>query len=150
MTNLAVLLPQVLPGAISWAEEQERQALATGAALSPQGIADARTVGVLAPEKIRVVVAPALPLPDDEWLRKVALSTGLLGPNFAGLTLGYAIFIVLGHSTRQLLTHECRHVYQYEVAGSIAAFMPTYLGQIATVGYNDAPFEVDARQHEIL
>lgn len=149
MTHLAALLPQVLPGAIGWAEEQERQALATGAALTPQGIADARAVGVLAPEKIRVVIAPALPLPDDAWLRNVALSTGLLGPNFAGLTLGYAIFIVHGHLTRPLLTHECRHVYQYEVAGSIAAFMPVYLGQIAAVGYNAAPLEVDARQHEI-
>ncbi|RAS15466.1 hypothetical protein [Paraburkholderia bryophila] len=150
MTSLATLLPQVLPGAIGWAQEQELKALATGAALTPQGIADARALGVLAPEKIRVVIAPALPLPDDAWLRSVALGTGLLGPGFTGLTLGYAIFIVHGHLTRRLLTHECRHVHQYEIAGSIAAFLPAYLGQIATVGYDAAPFEVDARQHEIL
>jgi hypothetical protein len=149
MTNLATLLPQVVPAAIAWAEEQERHALAAGAALTPQGIADARAVGVLAPEKIRVIIGPTLPLPDDTWLRNVALTSGLLGPGFAGLTLGYAIFIVHGHLTRRLLTHECRHVHQYEAAGSIAAFLPAYLQQIATVGYNAAPFEVDARAHEI-
>lgn len=149
MTNLAVLLPQVVPAAINWAEEQERQALLTGAKLTPQGIADARAVGVLAPERIRVVIAPTLPLPEDPWLRNVALSASLLGPGFTGLTLGYAIFIVQGHLVRRLLTHECRHVHQYEVAGSITAFLPAYLQQIATVGYNAAPFEVDAREHEI-
>lgn len=149
MTNLATLLPEILPAAIGWAEEQERQALSIGAALAPQGITDALAVGVLAPEKIRVVIAPTLPLPDDAWLQNVALSTGLLGSSFAGLTLGYAIFIVHGHSTRRLLTHECRHVHQYEVAGSIAAFLPAYLQQIASVGYHAAPFEVDAREHEI-
>ncbi|ACB69132.1 conserved hypothetical protein (plasmid) [Burkholderia ambifaria MC40-6] len=149
MTNLATLLPQVLPVAISWADDQERLALSTGAALTQQGIADARTVGVLEPEKIRVVIVPTLPLPADAWLRNVAVGAGLLGPGFTGLTLGYAIFIVHGHLTRRLLTHECRHVHQYEAAGSIAAFLPEYLQQIATVGYDAAPFEVDARAHEI-
>ncbi|WP_322071946.1 hypothetical protein [Paraburkholderia bannensis] len=149
MTNLASVLPQLLPAAIGWAEREERQALSAGGALMPQGIADALAVGVREPEKIRVVIAPILPLPDDAWLRNVAVSTGLLGPGFTGLTLGYAIFVVHGHLTRQLLTHECRHVHQYEVAGSIAAFLPAYLQQIATVGYHAAPFEVDARAYEI-
>ena len=40
------------------------------------------------------------------------------------------------------------HVYQYEKAGSIAAFLPQYLQQIAIVGYANAPFEIDAREHE--
>jgi hypothetical protein len=33
--------------------------------------------------------------------------------------------------------------------GSIAAFLPTYLQQIVDFGYANAPFEVDARRHEI-
>ena len=65
-----------------------------------------------------------------------------------GLTLGYSIFIVRGHMSPRLLSHECRHVYQYETAGSISAFLPVYLQQIATVGYQSAPFEQDARAHE--
>jgi hypothetical protein len=47
-----------------------------------------------------------------------------------------------------LLSHECRHAYQYETYGSIAAFLPVYLDQIASVGYLDAPFEQDARTNE--
>lgn len=90
-----------------------------------------------------------MPLPDDDALRAIALDTGLLGPDAIGLTLGHAIFIVEGHESRQLLTHECRHVHQYETAGSIAAFLPVYFQQLVTVGYYDAPFEVDAREHEI-
>ncbi|WP_179404242.1 hypothetical protein [Burkholderia guangdongensis] len=149
MTSLASILPQVLPHAIAWAEEQERIALVTGAYLASDGIADARAVGVLAPEKIRVVIAPSLPLPTEPWLRNVALNAGLLGPGFTGLTLGYAIFIVDGRLTRRLLTHEFRHVHQYENAGSIKDFFPEYLRQIATVGYDAAPLEIDARNHEI-
>jgi hypothetical protein len=49
----------------------------------------------------------------------------------------------------QLLSHECRHVYQYEAAGSIAAFLPVYIEQIVEFGYDDAPFEQDARHHEL-
>ena len=82
-------------------------------------------------------------------MRQAALATGLLGPGMIGLTLGYSIFIVRGYMGRRLVSHECRHVYQYETHGSIAAFLPIYLLQIATVGYVNAPFEQDARAHEL-
>lgn len=149
MIDLAAALPTILPIAIAWAEAQSRLVLTTGAPLTESGINDARAVGVATPESIRVAIVPCLPLPDDPVLRAIALDTGLLGPGMVGLTLGHAIFVVQGHDSRRLLTHEYRHVHQYEVAGSIAAFLPAYLHQIATVGYNAAPFEVDARQHEI-
>ena len=83
-------------------------------------------------------------------LRAAALQAGLLGPGMVGLTLGYSIFIVNGHVNDRLLSHELRHVQQYERAGSIAAFLPTYLSQIVDLGYENAPFEIDARAHEIL
>ncbi|MFM0291396.1 hypothetical protein [Paraburkholderia megapolitana] len=149
MVDLATVLPANLPAAIAWAEAQSQLVLNTGAPLTESGIADAKTVGVTRPELIRVLVVPHMPLPDDAALRAIALDTGLLGPDAIGLTLGHAIFIVEGHESRQLLTHECRHVHQYETAGSIAAFLPVYFQQLVTVGYYDAPFEVDAREHEI-
>jgi hypothetical protein len=66
-----------------------------------------------------------------------------------GLTLGYAVFICTGYNTNlRLLRHEFRHVHQYERAGSIAAFLPAYLGQIVQFGYHNAPLEQDARAHE--
>jgi hypothetical protein len=67
----------------------------------------------------------------------------------AGLTLGYAVFVCRGHETRRLLSHEFRHVFQYEQNGAIAGFLPLYLQQIVTMGYQNAPLEMDARAHEI-
>ena len=88
-------------------------------------------------------------MPDDPLLRQAAVETGLLGPKMAGLTLGYAVLVCpgFGHNIR-LLSHEFRHVYQYEQAGSIDAFLTTYLHQIVNVGYHDAALECDARAHE--
>jgi hypothetical protein len=66
-----------------------------------------------------------------------------------GLTLGHSIFICRGHKTPRLVSHELRHVYQYEQHGSIAAFLPIYLSQVLEVGYQNAAFERDARAHEL-
>jgi hypothetical protein len=96
-----------------------------------------------------VSVVRELPLPTDLELRQAALAAGLLGPGVVGLTLGHAIYICSGHKSARLLSHECRHVHQYERAGSIAAYLPVYLRQIITVGYRNAPFEIDARDHEL-
>lgn len=41
------------------------------------------------------------------------------------------------------------HVRQYEMAGSIAAFVDEYIRQIFQYGYLNAPYEVDARAYEI-
>lgn len=146
--NLADVLPQLLPRAIEWAEERSNKILLEGAALANEGLEIARTVGVLQPERIRIKLISELPLPDDPELRYAALETGLLGPGMVGLTLGYGICICQGHQSNRLLSHECRHVHQYEVAGSIRNYLPEYLRQIAEFGYHDAPFEVDARNHE--
>jgi hypothetical protein len=65
------------------------------------------------------------------------------------MTLGYSVFILRGHMSPRLLSHECRHVHHYEAAGSIAAFLPIYLEQIALYGYDDAPLERDAGAYEV-
>ena len=103
---------------------------------------------MVSPEKIRLSFVAQLPLPTDPDLRQAALQTGLLGPNMIGLTLGHGIYICNGHNSSRLLSHECRHVQQYEQAGSIAAYLPKYLQQIVQFGYRDSPYEVDARAHE--
>jgi hypothetical protein len=148
--DLASLLPRVLPRAIAWAELQEQHVLKLGAPLGPRDQALASAVGVRSPKLIRVQVVDALPLPDDHELRALAIQTGLLGPGMIGLTFGHAVFACKGHdASPRLLSHEFRHVYQYEVLGSIKLFLPVYLQQIAQFGYYDAPLEVDARAHEI-
>ena len=149
MFDLAAVLPRLLPRAIAWAEARASEIAASGIALTETGIRIAREVGVQQPQLIRTQQVRQLPLPDDPELRQVALATGLLGRGMIGLTLGHSIYTVLGHHTNRLLSHECRHVAQYETAGSIAVFLPQYLQQIAVYGYVNAPFEIDARQYEV-
>jgi hypothetical protein len=135
--NLLSALPQLLPSAIAWAEAASHHARET------------RRVGVQCPELIRTQLVDVFPQPDEPMLRQAAQATGLLGVGTVGLTMGYAILILRGHMSSRLLSHECRHVYQYEAAGSIAAFLPAYFQQIAMAGYDDAPFERDARAFEV-
>lgn len=146
--DLLAALPHLLPGAIAWAEEQAQLAASSGRTLSDRERAIARDAGVAQPDRVRVVVVDALPLPDEPTLRAAAVQTGLLGPGMVGLTLGHSIIICKGHETPRLLSHELRHVHQYEQAGSISAFLPGYLQQVVQFGYANAPFEQDARAHE--
>jgi hypothetical protein len=147
--DLRAALPALLQPAIAWAEARSLEVQTHGHPLPEHVAALARAVGVARPELVRVAAVQRLPLPEEPSLREAALQTGLLGPNMVGLTLGYSILVVAGHETPRLMSHELRHVHQYEVAGSIAAYLPVYLGQIVEFGYADAPFERDAREHEV-
>lgn len=146
--DLRAALPLLLPKAIAWAELEASRVATSGRALTADEITLARKVGVAKPELIRIQSCDSLPMPQDPPLQAAALQTGLLGPGMVGLTLGYSVFVCRGHEMRRLLAHEFRHVFQYEQGGSIAKFLPVYLQQIVTVGYGNAPFEIDARAHE--
>lgn len=152
--DLSALLPQLLPAAIAWAQSCEAAILAEGEALDEPGLALAEIVGVRRPERVRVQHIPAIPWPKDPVLRQAAIHTGLLGPGVGGLTLGHGIYIVGGPIDGpsgchpRLLSHECRHVHQYEVAGSIGAFLKVYLRQVIELGYSRCPYEIDARNWE--
>jgi hypothetical protein len=152
--DLLALLPQLLPVATEWALVREGEILREGRPLDRAGLTLARAVGVRQAERIRVQQVNAIPWPDDPGLRRAAIATGLLGPGVEGLTLGHGIYIVGGRRSAPvwgsplLLSHECRHVHQYEEAGSVGAFLAQYLRQIAEVGYENAPYEIDARAWE--
>ncbi len=147
--DLGTELPRLLPKAIAWAEAQAAQVANLGRSMDDSEMQLARRVGVTQPERVRVASVDALPLPEDPELRAAALQTGLLGPGMVGLTLGHSVLICRGHETKRLLSHELRHVHQYEQAGSIAMFLPGYLQQIVTFGYAAAPLEQEARAHEV-
>lgn len=147
--NLLQELPRLVPPAVAWAEARAARAAAAGTPLTLSEQDLARSVGVAHPELVRIEMVDTLPMPDEPTLRAAAQQAGLLGPNMAGLTLGHAIFICHDHKTKRLLSHELRHVFQYEQAGSIAAFLPVYLRQVLEVGYDAAALEVDARAHEL-
>src|ERR1700722_12759130 len=143
---LLLALPRMLPKAITWVEAREREILVQGQPLNFSGVRLARTVGILHPERIRVRLVTQMPIPEDPELQAAAVQTGLLGPDTKGITFGYGICLLQAHP--RLISHECRHVFQYEQAGSIGPFLEVYLGQIARYGYYDAPLEIDARRWE--
>jgi len=146
--DLRMVLPTLLPSAIRWAEVRASEVAQSGSKLNEKRISLARAVGVIRPELIRIAMVDRLPLPEDPQLKAAAIQTGLLGPGMVGLTLGSSIFICHGHDSIRLLSHEFRHVYQYEQFGSIANFLPVYLQQIIDVDYENASFEGDAKAHE--
>jgi hypothetical protein len=148
--DLQGLLPHLLPRAVAWAEGVAASAAAHGIVLSSAQLAIASAVGVERPQSIRLLMVDRLPMPPDSELQAAALQAGLLGPTMTGLTLGYSILICRGAMSRRLLSHECRHVCQYERAGSIASFLSAYLASVVEVGYWNSPFEQDARASEFF
>jgi hypothetical protein len=148
MTTLAAALLRLLPLAIDWVQAQELEVLASGRALTDVEVKLAVAVGVRHPDRVRLKFFTEIPQPNNPELRALGIQTGLLGPHIGGITFGHGIYIQEGQATNRLISHELRHVHQYEDAGSIAAFLGTYLEQIATVGYERAPLELDAQRQE--
>lgn len=146
---LKTALPLLLPLAIEWAEAASSDAANSGRPLDGAERELARRVGVQHPHLIRVSIVDEMPRPSHPMLQTAAVAAGFLGSGTAGLTLGYSVLVRRGEVSARLLSHEFRHVFQYEQAGSIAAFLPVYLRQIVEVGYAEAPFEIDACRHEI-
>ncbi len=148
--DIAAELSTLAPGAIAWAREFSAGALRQGVALTPAQREIARRVGVARPEDVRVLVVDGIPLPTEPGLRGAALKVGLSSERAAGLTLGHAVLVRRGwENDLRLLSHELRHVAQYEQAGGIAPFLETHLASLARHGYHDSPYEVDARAHEL-
>jgi len=148
--NLQEHLPELLPLAIAWAQFQADHVAYVGVPLPENLQALARRVGVREPQLIRVKLVEEMPVPEHPMLRALAVQTGLLSSNTAGLTVGHSIFIKHGEDSIRLISHECRHVYQYELFGSIESFLGVYLMQLASVGYHQAPLEIDARVNEVI
>ena len=148
MIDLASELPRLMPHAIAWVHAQETEILVTGRPLTATEMRLAAVVGVRDSDRVRIKMVRQLAQPQHPALRAAADQTGLLGPGMAAITFGHGIYIREGYVCNRLVSHELRHVHQYEAAGSIAAFLATYLQQIVAVGYANAPLEVDARAHE--
>ena len=142
-------LQSLLPMAIKWAEEHSEKIHKEGIPLSVKQIDIAKKVGVNNPEKVRILEVSVLPLPTDPKLNEAATQIGFLSETMKGLTLGHSIYICDGYNTTRLLSHELRHVYQYETFRSIPEFLVEYLKQIVLVGYENSLLEQDAKKHEI-
>lgn len=139
------LLPLFTPLVDTWAAWQRARVLRSGRPLTPTQRRIASAVGVAEPGRIRLQLVERVPIPGGAWAASLSHRFGFAGPDVDGLTLGEAIYIRHAALSDDLLAHECRHVQQFEAAGSLHAFLAAYLRQVARHGYRHAPFEVDAR-----
>lgn len=143
-------LPALAPRAIAWAEQQSAVVARNGTALTAAQQQLARSVGVRHPEQVRLAIVDQFPLPQEAEVRAAAMRIGLARPTIAGLTLGHSVMVRRGfENDARLLSHEFRHVSQYEARGGIAAFLGQHLKDLARFGYENSPFERDARAHEV-
>jgi hypothetical protein len=150
---MSILTPEqfetLLPLACNWAEGQERVIVKTGIALTHAQLTDARRVGLMRPERVRMLKVPKMPVPSDPILVAAVEATSLISPLTIGLTLRYGIFIRDDcWGQRRLVVHELAHTMQYERLGSIEAFLRQYLQECITIGYPEAPMEQEAMRIE--
>ena len=135
----------LLPLACAWAEEQEKIILRDGVPLSPTQIGDAQKIGVVKPEKVRLLSVSNIPMPENPVLRAAAAAVHLITPQTIGMTLRYGIFIRTDcWSDRRLVFHELVHTMQYERLGGIQQFLQQYLAECINIGYPAAPMEQEA------
>jgi len=136
----------LLPEAGAWAAGQERIILQSGVALTVAQLADARQVGVVHPERVRLLRVAQIPTPTLPALAVAAEMTRLFSPDTRGMTLRYGIFIRDDSwGDRQLVVHELVHTHQYERLGSFEAFLRPYLMECITPpGYPYGPMEQEA------
>ena len=119
--------------------------LRSGVPLSAEELADARTIGVREPERVRLLQLDKVPVPSHPMLKAAAAAIHFLTPATCGLTLRYGIFIRSEcWRERALIAHELAHVAQYERLGGIRPFLRQYLSECLTVGYPEAPMEQEA------
>ena len=143
--SLLAQFEMLLPLAVAWATEQEREILRDGASLSAEEIADACAIGVKEPDRVRLLGIETIPRPTQPQLKAACDAINFLTPATRGLTLGHGIFIRSDcWRDRSLIVHELAHVAQYERLGGILPFLRRYLFECLTVGYSASPLEREA------
>jgi mRNA-degrading endonuclease toxin of MazEF toxin-antitoxin module len=131
--------------AVAWAEVQERRILESGMALTRAQTADAFTMGVVHPERVRLLPVVAISRPEHPVLRAAAETAQIINPFTRGLTLRYGIYLRADeYSDRFLIAHELVHTGQYERMGGFLPFLRQYIHECLTVGYYASPMEQEA------
>jgi len=138
-------LKELLPLAAQWATSQQQRVLSEGVPLFENELADAKAIGVRNPERVRLLRVEVIPAPAHPMLKAAAASMNFLTASPRGLALDKGIFIRADHwRDRALIAHELVHTAQVQRLGGIRPFLQTYIFQCATVGYPNAPLELEA------
>ena len=137
-------LPELFPHVVDWISSLEKQAQESGRTLTQIEFKLAQNVGVVHPEEVRILSVRRIPLPSHPRVQRLARQVGLLNADTGGLTAVYGIIVRRDCANNlRVLAHEFVHVTQYERLGR-EGFLQEYIQQIATHGYQNAPFELEA------
>ena len=138
-------IEQLIPLACKWAEERERIILEKGVPLNEVELNDARKIGVLHPEKVRLLCVDKIPVPQDPALNSATKQINFLTDSTIGLCLRYGIIIQSARwRNRSIIVHELTHTMQYERLRGFEQFLKQYLHECITVGYLFSPLEQEA------
>ena len=134
-----------LPLASAWVLKQERFILENGVPLTNVQLADAKLVGVVRPERVRLLRVEQIPLPEHPALEEMKEAMKLTTPDLPGLAVRYGIYLRADYwAERRFLVHELAHTAQYERLDGVRAFLECYLYQCLAIGSTSAPMEQEA------
>ena len=137
-------LERFYPRVRAWYDAVEARCLPLGRPLTPQEMDDARRLGVLRPQDVRIVLLDAFPMPEDVELRQGAGRHSLGSRNEAGRTMGHAILLKAWAAEEpSLLRHELVHVAQMDRLGR-EGFLRRYLLELEVQGCARSPLELEA------
>lgn len=138
-----VLLPQY----IDWAYETDRKGLEIGTPLDEKEMLLASEIGIVHPEKVRIIYVDEVPFPYENFALKVfGEAVGLIGEGIINnaQVFGYSIYARKGFKlNRPKLAHELVHVLQIE-RSSLDKVVTQHFYDMAEYGYDEAPLEVEA------
>lgn len=139
------IVERYIPKALQWANEMQKDILERGQRLLPENRKDAEAIGIRGIDDVRVLLLDKIPLPNNPGLQQLALGTGLITDETAGMAFGNGIVLKNGSYNRRLIAHELGHVMQYERFGGIKAFLIEYVKEVAfPPGYPNGPLEREA------
>ena len=134
-----------VPMASAWVLDQERLILAEGVPLSSPQLSDAKLVGVVYPERVRLLRVEQIPFPQQPDLKSMVEAMKLTNPPTPGLALRYGIYLRSDFwGDRRQLVKELAHTAQYERLGGVRAFLECYLYECLAIGPTAAPMEQEA------
>ncbi len=143
-----IVVTAFLPVACVWAARHESTILRRGVALSAVQADKARQIGVVHPDRVRLLAVDVIP-PKNRLLRTIGSRLGFVSSQTIGMTLRYGIFIQRDHwGDRRLLIHELAHVAQYERFGGFRSFLFQYLQEYINPGYPLGELELEAKRAE--
>ena len=143
MRSLILIL---LPIVCAWVRRHEKRIVRNGTGLTENEMVDARRIGVMHPERVRVCIVETIPPRLNSFLVPLASRFGVAPSATIGMALGYGIFIRSDFArSRGLLLHELAHTAQYERLG-FRGFLGQYLHECLTCGYPGGALEQEAQR----